>query len=642
MNNKAISSPLRNTKVNDRFWSKRRELLANEVIPYQWDILNDAVLGAEPSHAIENFKIAAGEVTGKFHGVVFQDSDVAKWIEAASYSLRSYPSSKLEKIIDGIVEIMIKAQQPDGYLNTYYTVAEPELRWKDFSFGHELYCAGHLMEAAVAYYQTTGKRKFLDMMCRYADYIDSIMGPEDHKMKVYCGHEEIELALIKLYRVTGLQRYLALSRFFIDERGKKPCFMANEPTFGGAEKNPWFDLTYCQAHIPVREQKKVEGHSVRAMYLYTAMADLALETGDDSLTETLRTLWRNLINCRMYITGGIGSQSYAERFTFDYDLPTDTAYAETCASIGLIFWAQRMVWLEADSQYADIMEKALYNGALSGISLDGKRYFYVNPLEVYPEAIHSRHDLQHVKTERQQWFGCACCPPNIARLISSIDQYIYSQAFDTIYTHLYIGSEARFDIQGSKVMMRQETEYPWDEAIKVSLTTEQPTEFTLALRVPGWCKKWKLQMNGITIQTPLIEKGYLKVKRLWNSGDQIKLWLDMPVELIGANPKVRSTSGKAAIQRGPIVYCLEEIDNGKYLWDVSVAKDAVFKVELSEELAQAPVIRGKAFRSDHTLWENVLYRPVDERLSEVEFRAIPYYLWGNRKPGEMLVWIRLR
>ncbi len=640
-NQKTISPPLKNVKLTDDFWTQRQELIADVVIPYQWDVLNDNIPGTEPSHAIENFKIAAGESTGEFHGMVWQDSDVGKWIEAASYSLVSYPNPELEKNIDEVIETLAKAQQPDGYLNTYYTVAKPELRWKDFSFGHELYCAGHLMEAAVAYYQTTGKRNFLDIMCRYADYIDSVMGPEDHKMKVYCGHEEVELALVKLYRVTGNERYLALSRYFIDERGKKPCFMMNEPTFGNNENTKWFDLTYRQAHAPVREQTKVEGHSVRAMYLYTAMADLALETGDDSLKNVLRALWDNLIHCRMYITGGIGSQGHAERFTFDYDLPNDSAYAETCASIGLIFWAQRMLWLDVDSQYADIMEKALYNGALSGISQDGKKYFYVNPLEVYPEAVVSRYDLQHVKTERQQWFGCACCPPNIARLISSLGQYIYSQNGDEIYTHLYIGNEAQIDVNGNKVSIRQKTDYPWEGKVSVSLKVEHPVEFTLALRIPGWCKQYQVQINNQSIESFSLEKGYLKLKRVWNHDDRIELALDMPVELIQANPKVRAASGKVAIQRGPIMYCLEEIDNGEDLWDVSVAKNVRFEMEFSEELNKVPVIKGKAFRSDCASWENMLYRPADEKLKEVDFQAVPYYLWGNRKPGEMLVWLRL-
>lgn len=640
-NKKTISPPLKDIKINDHFWTQRQELLADVVIPFQWDVLNDNIPNTEPSHAIENFKIAAGESAGEFHGMVWQDSDVAKWIEAASYSLVSYPNPKLEKIIDDAVEIMAKAQQPDGYLNTYYTVAKPELRWKDFSFGHELYCAGHLMEAAVAYYQTTGKRNLLDIMCRYADYIDSVMGPEDHKMKVYCGHEEVELALVKLYRVTGNERYLALSRYFIDERGKKPCFMLDEPTFGNNENTQWFDLTYRQAHAPVREQTKVEGHSVRAMYLYTAMADLALETGDDSLKNVLRALWDNLIHYRMYITGGIGSQGHAERFTFDYDLPNDSAYAETCASIGLIFWAQRMLWLDVDSQYADIMEKALYNGALSGISQDGKRYFYVNPLEVYPEAVVSRYDLQHVKTERQQWFGCACCPPNIARLISSLGQYIYSQNGAEIYTHLYIGNEAQIEVNGNKVLIRQKTDYPWQGKVSISLQAEYPMEFTMALRIPGWCKKYQLQINNESVESPSLEKGYLKLKRIWNLGDQIELTLDMPVELIQANPKVRAASGKVAIQRGPIIYCLEEIDNGKDLWDVSIAKNVQFEMELSEELNQIPIIKGKAYRSDGASWENILYRPADEKRKEIDVKAVPYYLWGNRKPGEMLVWLRL-
>ncbi|HEX3044122.1 MAG TPA: beta-L-arabinofuranosidase domain-containing protein [Bacillota bacterium] len=631
---------LQNVKILDPFWGGRIELIAKKVIPYQWDALNDNIPEAEPSHAIENFRIAAGETQGEFKGMVFQDSDVAKWLEASSYSLVTHPSPELETIIDETVDLMGKAQQPDGYLNTYYSVAEPAKRWKDFTFGHELYCAGHLMEAAVAYYDATGKRKLLEIMCRYADYIDSVIGPEEHKMKVYCGHEEIELALFKLYKATGIERYLKLSQFFIMERGQGPSFLKNEPTFGNGFNTKWFDLEYHQAHAPVLEQTKAEGHAVRAMYLYSAMADLARETGDEALYKALQQLWENVTNYRMYITGGLGSQGHAERFTFDYDLPNDTAFAETCATIGLIFWAQRMLLLQPDHRYGDVMERALYNGALAGISWDGQKYFYVNPLEVIPEAVTSRYDLQHVKPERQQWFGCACCPPNIARLISSLGQYIYSQDKETVYIHLFIGSEAGFQLEGKQVSLAQHSNYPWDGNITFTINPEEPEPFTFAVRIPGWTRKYGVKVNGEVLDEVGVEQGYARFNRIWRQGDKVELNLEMPVELIQASPRVREDSGKVAIQRGPVIYCLEEIDNGPQLWNIALQANAELAVEFAEDLFDGvTVIQGEASRVEDDLLGGELYRPLRETTKPVKIRAVPYCLWGNRKPGEMMVWI---
>ncbi|HEX7713305.1 MAG TPA: beta-L-arabinofuranosidase domain-containing protein [Bacillota bacterium] len=644
--NRQPSISLAEIKITAGFWSGRVELIAKEVIPYQWEALNDTIPGAEPSHALENFRIAAGERTGEFHGMIFQDSDVAKWIEAASYSLATHPDADLGRKIDTVIGWMEKAQQPDGYLNTYFTVAKPEGRWKDFRSAHELYCAGHLMEAAVAYYEATGKRKLLDIMCRYADYIDSVIGPEPHKMRVYCGHPEIELALIKLYRATGVRRYLELSRYFIDERGKQPSFFTKEPGF--SKSDPWFNLDYHQAHAPVRQQVTAEGHAVRAMYLYSAMADLALENSDETLVAGLKKLWENVTGRRMYITGGLGSQGYGERFTFDYDLPNDTAYAETCATIGLIFWAQRMFRLDPDRKYTDVMERALYNGALSGISLDGMSYFYVNPLEVFPEAAARRHDLEHVKPERRQWFGCACCPPNIARLIGSLGQYIYSREDERLYVHLYIGNEARFSMHGTPVSLKLQTDYPWDGRIILQVHPEQPVSFALGLRIPGWCRKFSLAINGAAVARPVLNGGYLFLEREWSAGDQVELVLDMPVELMQANPLVREDAGRVAIERGPLVYCLEETDNGANLPDISMSREAEFEVEYAPDLLGGiTVIKGKAGRAVGDGWDNALYQPVNtharlhDRFRPVTVTAIPYAFWGNRIPGEMLVWIRL-
>ncbi|MCK4600320.1 glycoside hydrolase family 127 protein, partial [Candidatus Bipolaricaulota bacterium] len=378
---------IKNVRVKDEFWAKRLQQVREVVIPYQWEVLNDRVPAAEPSHAIENFRIAAGRTEGAYYGWVFQDSDVAKWLEAVGYCLIRQADPELERLADSVIDLVVKAQQADGYLNTYFTVKEPGGRWTNLRDNHEMYCAGHMMEAAVAYYEATGKRKFLDAMCWLADHIDAAFGSEPGKKKGYPGHEEIELALVKLYQTTGEQRYLRLSRFFIDERGHEPHYYDLEAKERGDETSGRpYDKAYSQAHLPVREQTNAVGHAVRAMYLYSGMADMAAETNDETLVTACKRLWNNLTKRQMYITGGIGSAVQGEAFTFDYDLPNDTAYTETCAAIGLVFWAHRMLMLDVDHDYADVMERAFYNVVLSGISLGGREYFYVNPLEVWPEA----------------------------------------------------------------------------------------------------------------------------------------------------------------------------------------------------------------------------------------------------------------
>jgi len=371
--------PLKNVKIEDNFWSRYINLIHKVVIPYQWDILNDAVPDAESSHAIKNFRIAAGLEQGEFYGMVFQDSDVAKWLEAVAYILEINPDPELERKADEVIEIIAKAQQPDGYLNTYFTLKEPANRWTNLRECHELYCAGHMIEAAVAYYNATGKRKLLDVMCKFVDYIDSVFGTEPGKLRGYDGHQEIELALFKLYETTGEEKYLKLSKYFIDERGQEPYYFDIESEKRGNTvffpDHPTYSRIYNQTHLPVREQFTAEGHAVRAVYMYSAMADIAVETNDEVLFEACKRLWHNIVTKRMYITGAIGSASYGEAFTFDYDLPNDTAYAETCASIGLIFFAHRMLKSDINSNYADVIECALYNTVLSGIAQDGKSFF---------------------------------------------------------------------------------------------------------------------------------------------------------------------------------------------------------------------------------------------------------------------------
>lgn len=633
-------------KVNDRFWKKYMDLVRDEVIPYQWEVLNDRIPDASPSHAIENFRIAAGEAAGEFHGFVFQDSDVAKWLEAVAYNLENHPDPDLEKTADEVIDLLGRAQQPNGYLNTYFTIKAPNEKWTNLRDKHELYCAGHMIEAAVAYYQTTGKRKFLDMMCRFADHIDRVFGKEDNKISGYPGHQEIELALIKLYRVTGNKRYLTLSQYFIDERGQAPHYFDIEKESRGDNKAFWWsdeygDYSYHQAHLPVRDQTKAIGHAVRAMYMYTALADLVAETGDESLKKTCETIWNNVTQQQMYITGGVGSDDFGEAFSFDYDLPNDTCYTETCAAIGLVFWANRMLNIEMDGNYADVMERALYNGTISGMDLDGKRFFYVNPLEVWPKASEKRKDKEHVQPVRQKWHSCACCPPNLARLIASVGQYVYSCEGNEAFVHLYIGSETEFEIEGQTVKLAQDSNYPWDGNISMTVSPERAAEFTIALRIPGWCKNAQLKVNEDIIDiVSCTRKGYAYIHRLWKEGDEIELLLPMPVERIQSHPNVRANAGKVALQRGPVIYCLEEVDNGSNLPDISLPADSELRAGFEQDLLEGiSVISGSALRTE-TSWEGQLYKPAEHKSKPISIKAVPYYAWCNRNPGEMLVWLR--
>jgi DUF1680 family protein len=662
--------PLQQTRITDKFWSGFTKLVRETVISYQWEALNDRVPEAEPSYAIRNFRIAAGLEEGSFEGFVFQDSDLAKWLEAVGYSLAVFPDSDLEKVADEAIDLIVAAQQEDGYLNTYFTVKEKGKRWSNLTDCHELYCAGHMMEAAVAYYKGTGKRKLLDAMCRFADYIDSVFGNEPGKLNGYDGHQEIELALVKLYEVTNNEKYLRLSEYFIEQRGQSPNFFEQEyerPDY----KRHWSegrghkpDTAYHQAHVPVREQQVAIGHSVRAVYMYTAMADLARENGDASLLAACRRLWTNMVEKQMYITGGIGSTHHGEAFSFDYDLPNDTVYAETCASIGLIFFAQRMLQLEANSEYADVLERALYNLVIGSMAADGKHFFYVNPLEVWPEASRHNPGKRHVKPVRQRWFGCACCPPNLARLIASLGQYIYTVNEHTIYTHLYIGNETMIELGERKVTIKQDAELPWNGQVKLTVAPDQAGRFTLALRVPSWVRGGlHLSINGNQVHTgELVRDGYILLDREWGQADQIELNLPMEAEWMIAHPHIRADLGKAAIQRGPLVYCVEEVDNEQLLGGLSISLESKLESKYEEGFLErgAVVIETEGWRDDYSdsgfMGEydadghavggmsagGIPYRAVKPTKKPVKLRAIPYYMWGNRGEGEMAVWLRVR
>ena len=636
---KAEPISLKHIKIDSSFWKKRINLIRKTVIPYQWELLNDRIKDAAKSGAVQNFKIAAGKEKGEFYGCSFQDSDLAKWLEAVAYSLATNPDKKLEAITDEIIDLIAEAQDQNGYLVTKYLINKDEKRFSNLRDDHELYVMGHMMEAAVAYYEATGKEKFLNVMRCSADHINEIFGTGKEKINGYPGHEEIELALIKFFRITGKKIYLRLCQYFIDERGRQPFYFKNEAIERGVSPDcPWANAgqEYWQAHLPVRDQTIAEGHAVRAMYLFSAMADISFETGDKELIRACRRLWKNVINRRMYITGGVGSSHDGERFTVDFDLLNDTAYAETCAAIGLVLFAHRMLNLDINREYADVLEHALYNGVLSGISLDGKKYFYVNPLAVNPDLANKGFH------RRQPWYGCACCPPNIARLLTSLGKYIYSTGKKKIYVHLFIGSEISLELENQTITVKQETEYPWKDKIKFEIQLSQPVEFTVYLRIPGWCRNPKLKVNNISYEIDsIMKKGYAEIIRKWESGDKVELTLPMTIEKNESNPKAYMNSGRVALQRGPIVFCIEEADNGKHLNEIILSKKSELQVKYDHKLlGGVPVIKGKGYRRDEAGWKDDLYRTSPSKLIPINIRAIPYAYWANRKAGEMLVWIR--
>lgn len=667
MDKKNMSNPIKLTsfKIKDDFWTKEMETVRKEVIPYQWNALNDNVPGAAPSYCMRNYKVAGklneqrikyGKDYGKskelpflwgsnpedpanpedrFYGFVFQDSDFSKWIEAVAYSLTQFPDAELEKTADEAIDIVCKAQLDNGYLDTYYIISDFDKSFTNLRDAHELYCFGHLTEGAVAYYQATGKDKLLCAARRFADYIYSKFGTEEGKIHGYPGHEIAEMALVRLYDVTGDSKYLELSKYFVDERGKRPYYFDTE--IGHAPKPEEVDKErnmYNQSHKPVREQTEAVGHAVRAVYLYSGMADVARLTDDEELFAVCDRLFDNIAKKRMYVTGGIGSTHMGEAFTFDYDLPNDTAYAETCASIGLIFFARRMLQSKPDRKYSDIMERALYNGVLSGMALDGKSFFYVNPLEVNPVSCKKDERKFHVKHVRQKWFGCACCPPNIARLLSSIVTYAYSENEDTLFAHLYVGGSVDKKFKDGNVTFTIESGFPWNGNVRINVSAQTAVEGTLALRIPGWVKDVSSLPEGE------LKDGYLYITRGWKDGDGIILNFPMDIKVLMANTNVREDSGKLCVTRGPIVYCLEEIDNGKNLQNLLLEADKPMTVESIEiggvdmNCIKASGLRVKDTESDELYLE---YKPVET--IPVSLTLVPYYAWNNRGEGEMTVWM---
>ncbi|MHB8130143.1 MAG: glycoside hydrolase family 127 protein [Mobilitalea sp.] len=628
-------------QIKDSFWSPYRKLVREEVIPYQHAMLEDIIPDAEKSHAIENFRIAAGVKDGEFYGMVFQDSDVAKWIEACAFSLINTPDAKLEETVDEIVELIEKAQLEDGYVNTYFTIKDPGHRWTDLQEGHELYCAGHMIEAAVAYYEATGKDKLLKVMMRMADHIDRRFG--EHKVRGFAGHPEIELALMKLYRTTGEKRYLKLCEYFINERGTQPNYFKEEQENRGWSvwNSDWRDVNYTQNYAPVREQKDAVGHSVRAVYLYTGMADLASEINDSKLKTACDNLWESITKRRMYLTGGIGSTVIGEAFTEDFDLPNDTVYAETCASIGLIFFAQKMLGLSPKGEYADVMERALYNTVLAGMSQDGKRFFYVNPLEITPGISGKAQTHRHALPERPKWFGCACCPPNVARMVSSLELYSWFENNSTIFSNHYIRGVVDFsESKGCKIIT--ETNYPFEGNIKYKIVSSKAnTKFTLAIRIPAWSDQAKTQLilNDTLQELPVITKdGYAYLEKAFLTGDEITLKLDMTPYRIYSSTLVRNNEGCAALQCGPLVYCFEGIDNDGDVHSLRLDKKGTITVsDYKPELLggiRTLAVSGYKMHSEEELYSHS--RPVAKPYT---LTAIPYYAWGNRGLNQMRVWM---
>lgn len=639
--------------INDGFWNRYLDLVADIVVPYQWDLINDRVPDAERSGCIHNFKVAAGLEEGAFIGMPFQDSDLAKWIEAAAFSLIWKPDADLEKRIDEAAELIAKAQDQDGYYDTYFLINEPDKKWLNLKEGHELYVAGHFIEAAVTYYEVTGKENLLSIVKKNAELIGRVFGKGEGQIRGYPGHPEIELALVRLYEVTGEEKYLELADYFVMERGQEPYIIDELHEKYGHDIFPGIadqKRDYMQSHLPVLEQKTAEGHAVRALYLYTAMADLAALKNDERLLKACETLYRNIVGRRMYITGAVGSAGHEERFTCDYDLPNDMAYAESCASVALAMFCQRMVRKTLDGRYADTMEQALYNTVLAGISLTGKEFFYVNPLEVIPEVCEKNTDHFFVKPVRQKWFACACCPPNIARTIAGISRYAMltgktEDGSNCVSFLLFIGGEwnARFD--DGLLKLKVTTEYPrkgevvWDVE-EASLNEE----CQIMIRIPGWSRSFEAELNGEKIET-IREKSFISLKRKWRKGDQIRLVLDLHPRFMKADPRVAADAGRCALMMGPLVYSLEEADNGKYLSTLSVDPGQGIEVVKAEYFCGLPgytnILKVKGFRD--VLQEDeddCLYYEWENHQEALEITAVPYFLWGNRGKGEMLVWMR--
>lgn len=613
----------KDVKLTGGFWYKWQDTVASSTLDSVYNQFNDS---GRISAMTLNWR--TGD-TNRPH--IFYDSDIAKWIEGAAYSLHIKKNQDAEDRIDAIVNLIEDGMSDEGYFNSYYQTIEPMNRWT-VRVNHELYCAGHLMEAAVAYFEATGKRKFLDLMCRYADYIEQIFKLQKNAAFDTPGHEEIELALVRLYHATGEKRYLELAKYFIDTRGTSE----RDKTYDA------FDTRYAQDNQPVRFLDRAEGHAVRYAYLFAAAADIAREYGDEELLNACKRTFNDAVEKKMYVTGGMGNMAFGEAFGPDYYLPNFQAYTETCASIAFAFIAQRMLRMEPDRKYADILELELYNGALAGISLDGKSFFYENPLEQKPSVLRYFNEVKanYRPVSRVELFSCSCCPPNILRIIAGIGEYFYSTDGDTVYTHLYNSGKADIKLNNGSIRLTQTTKYPDDGKIVIKVGAKEPVMATLAFRIPSWCKYSLVYSDGK--MPDKIENGYAYFTKLWRKGDSIELNFQMDIRLIEAKPEVSDNCGKVAIMRGPLVYCLEEIDNGKNLSDIRLSKYPSLKTEYNKELLGGlNVITFKGTKRSPEKWDTSIYREYVPSTEEGIFKAVPYYAWNNRGEGEITVWIQI-
>ncbi len=592
-------------KIQGAFWAPRLRINRQRTVPHNLDT-------CQSTGRLRNFAQTAGVDKTPFRGHVFHDSDVYKVLEGVAYALATARDPQLEARLDRIIGTIAKSQQPDGYLNTYFTKKAPKKRWSNLGSAHELYCAGHLFEAAVAHYEATGKRTFLDVATKYADYIASVFGEGEGKRHGVAGHEEIELALVKLWRATGNERYRKLAQYSVDARGDAP----RRKLFG----------RYCQDHKPIREQSEPAGHCVRAMYLYSAVADLAAVTGDQGYIAALERLWQNVVHRRMYITGGVGVQRHGEGFAADYVLPNYDAYAETCAALGMVFWNHRLALLHGEGRFADIVERGIYNGALSGVSLDGVKFFYVNPL-----ASRGNH-------HRQAWYGCACCPTNVVRFLAALGDYVYAASADgeAAYVLQYIAGSGAIPLKGGRVTLVQKTGYPWDGSVQVIVEPEGASDFAVALRIPGWCQGFTVKVNGERLRRRPA-RGFITIRRAWSSGDIIELDLPMPIRQVAAAPQVENNVGRLALMRGPVVYCLEDADHGVPVDRIALPRGAKLEAKFEPSLLGGVTViegMGQGAGRPETMEELKSPKP-----RPVKVRAIPYYAWDNRTPGRMVVWI---
>lgn len=610
--------------VTDAFWKPKIDKVATKTLAaciYQTEV-------ATPR--IRNFERVARNKGEQHEGIFYDDSDVFKALEAMAYSLKTHPNAEMEKKCDEWIDKIAAAQQPDGYLNTWYTLKGLQDRYTDMSM-HEDYNAGHMIEAAVAYYNATGKRKFLDVCIKWADHFDALFGPG--KRHWVTGHQELELALVKLYKTTKNEKYLKLADWLLSERGKR---LAKGYTW-----TDWKDTAYAQDILPVKEQTQITGHAVRAMYMYTGAADVAAQTGDIDYMRAMKKVWEDVVHRNMYITGGIGSAGSNEGFSNDYDLPNEQAYCETCASVGMVFWNQRMNALTGDAMYMDVLERSLYNGALDGLSLSGDRFFYGNPL-----ASRGQH-------QRREWFGTACCPANIARMVASLGNYIYAKADDGIYVNLFVGSNTSIQLTKTKVDVKMETNYPWEGKVKIIINPhEKKSTFKLYINMPDWAFNhldidglynittddgepfhFSYKINGKSFSGSY-ENGYLAITNEWKKGDVVELDLPMDVKLITAKAELKQNNNRIAIQRGPIVYCVEGADNNGKAWNIVLPADTKFEV-IDYKILDEPV---KALTAEVPV-VLVAEDGLSIRTEKRKIIAIPYYTWANRGKNEMQVWL---